>query len=599
MSFWSATDKIPVSQKSVRISSVNGTNYSAGQEIRLVIPPNIKFFNPQATSIECNVKITPPQPYADTDVATDIKPARLQLDAETGFSSLIRRVDIHDSNGVLLESYDHYNTWVALKYDYHNNPSIQGRRALTEGVTDYKIDNRGTEGSAKSQQNDITTNPYFLPAVTGTQSASFTSAKFVNAKCVIPLHTGIMGNNKLFMNSLVGGLHITLLLEDNRYSFRQMENNLKFRKLTLNPKFIGVTSAGGSLPDTGSTGHGTKNTIYLGEVNSQTRDAAKCGFVVGQKIGLRLERSASFVNGSDVAFTGGIAPEISAITYDAGSDNIYLTTKNNISVSGSGALPSRGTYYLYDRSVLDASSYNATYEVSDVNIVVQEVSAGAQYEAEMMKKMREGGTINFDFLTQSTYLYSQLSTDRVANIRLPIENERCKSILCVPTDATPYTTKQILCAETTYRIDNEENASNLNKYPNYYLRSDRPNLEGIVDEATTYQWFYDSRLQPARQVNLDRVASKDAISAVQLLELDKALAQSGITGHSLSKFRSNFVIGRALALGNGVYDARNKDFSLQINYQGTTAPTKAKLWKCFVSSIRRLEISQNGMKVII
>ena len=588
MSFWSATDKIPVLQKSVRLPSINGTSYNAGQEIRLHIPDNIKFFNPQATFIEADVTITPPT-YVDTDGATDIKPARLQLDAQTGFSSLIRAVRIHDRNGVLLEEYDHYNTWVALKYDYHTNPSLKGKRALTEGSTTYNINTRGTEGTAKSDQNDYLTNPYFLPATTGTQSASFTSAKFVKAKCIVPLHTGIMSNSKLFMNGLVGGITITLLMEENRYAFRQVESNMKFRKLKLNPKFLGVTAVGGSLPDNNAS----KDTIYLEEVNSQVRDASKSAFIVGQKFGIIQATGASA--GSDIAFTGGVAPEISAITYDSASNNIYLTTKNNIAVNGSGAVTSRGDYYLYDRSILDASSYNPTFNVENVNIVIQEVSAPAQFEAEMMKRMQEGGTINYDFTTQSTYLYSQLSTDRVANIRLPIENERCKAILCVPTDATPYSSKQILNAEDTYKIENEGNA-----YPNYYLRSDRPNLEGIVDEATTYQWFYDGRLQPARQVNLDRIASKDAISAVQLLELDKALASSGITGHSLSKFRDNFVIGRALGLNDMTYDARNKDFSLQINYQSTTSPpTKAKLWKCFVTSIRRLEVSSNGIRVIV
>ena len=48
------------------------------------------------------------------------------------------------------------------------------------------------------------------------------------------------------------------------------------------------------------------------------------------------------------------------------------------------------------------------------------------------------------------------------------------------------------------------------------------------------------------------------------------------------------------------YDARGKDFSLQINYQDSlNPPTKAKLWKAFVVSVRRLEISSNGVRVII
>ena len=83
-----------------------------------------------------------------------------------------------------------------------------------------------------------------------------------------------------------------------------------------------------------------------------------------------------------------------------------------------------------------------------------------------------------------------------------------------------------------------------------------------------------------------------------MIELDKALSQAGITGHSLKKFDTNFCIGRALSLGTGVYDARNRDFNLQLNYSGT-APTKNKLWNFFVFHIRRLEISGESVRVVI
>ena len=95
------------------------------------------------------------------------------------------------------------------------------------------------------------------------------------------------------------------------------------------------------------------------------------------------------------------------------------------------------------------------------------------------------------------------------------------------------------------------------------------------------------------------MATTKSIDAQWTIETDKALSQAGITGHSFSSLFSNFVIGRALALGDAVYDARNKDFSLQVNYEGATAPTKNKLWLSYVFHIRRIQISNNSVSVIV
>ena len=98
---------------------------------------------------------------------------------------------------------------------------------------------------------------------------------------------------------------------------------------------------------------------------------------------------------------------------------------------------------------------------------------------------------------------------------------------------------------------------------------------------------------------LTKVSSDTSIDAQHLLELDKALSQSGITAHSYQSFNQNFIIGRALALGDAVYDARNKDFSLQINYNQTTAPAKNKLWLSYVFHLRRIQIQNGNINVIV
>lgn len=582
-SYWKATDKIPIKQTSVRIPAENGVDYKSGQEIRIRIDKGCKFFNPAQTYLECDVLIKPPAYSSASGVAT-VKPTRLQLDAQTGFSSLIRRIAIHDNNGVLLEEVDNYNTLVSVKYDYHSNESIRGRRALTEGCTAYDVASRGGQGTTKSVLSNHKTNPYFSPvSSTSPLNASWAPADFVEAKVCVPLvASGIMSNSAVFPNVLMGGITITLLLEDDRYCFRQLESVMRFRKLNLNPKFDGIDSAGTNL--SASTAQ-----LFCAETNAQWLDVSQCPFVVGERISMERFHTATSV----VPWTWASYPEITSIAYD--TNKIRLNFNASYPMTG-GALAA-DDWYIYSSSVASSATYDATYEVKNVNLIVQEIDAGAQYESEMMRKMKEGGTINYDFLSFTCYKYSQLESDRVANIRIPIENSRAKSILCVPIDSTPYTTQQILNASETYKIEQELSASNPT---NYRLRSNRPNLEGIVDNITNYQFLYDQRLQPARRVDLTKLTTKKSISAQHLIELDKALSQAGITGHSMAKFRDNFVIGRALALGNATYDARNKDFNLQVNYQENLAPpTKPHLWCMFVAHIRRIEMKNNSVQLII
>ena len=71
---------------------------------------------------------------------------------------------------------------------------------------------------------------------------------------------------------------------------------------------------------------------------------------------------------------------------------------------------------------------------------------------------------------------------------------------------------------------------------------------------------------------------------------------SNIIPYSFAGFQENFVIGRALSLHNGVYDTRGKDFNLQVEYTDGT-PQKNKLWNNFVSHVRRIEFTANGISL--
>jgi hypothetical protein len=119
----------------------------------------------------------------------------------------------------------------------------------------------------------------------------------------------------------------------------------------------------------------------------------------------------------------------------------------------------------------------------------------------------------------------------------------------------------------------------------------------VADTIESYQFFYDGKLNPSRKVDCAKTSSRTSISQQQLIELEKALAQSKIIPYSFRAFQSNFVIGRALSLQDGVYDTRGKDFNLQVEYPATAAHNH--LWMNWVGHIRRIVFNGDGISLSV
>ena len=570
-SYWTADDKIPIAQKKVSVPSENGLEYSAGQKIIINVPPTVQYIQPKESYLSWNVKLALPSNSSAT---------RLTLDETLGAQVLIRDIRIFSGGvgNVLLEEYQNYNVLTNVKYDYETNSTLRAKRALTEGALNHSVQCRGTCGTTESFKNDVVTNPYFrgYDESASSISASFTNADFQNVKCLLPINTGIFSNDKVFPVLMTQGLKLEIILEENTNVFRRLDTVMPTKMLKNCPIFHS-TNGSDAAPTNASTGVDI-TTVYLTRDNNMI-NAAQCPFVVGEKIG--------FATFADVKSTFTKDPIISQIDYVEGAGDYGLV---RLTLNGSGMNIASGSA-THEASIVYSRSEIAqpTYTVSNVELVLQQLTMPDGYTRKMMSMMKEGGSMNYDFLSYTNYKYSQLASDTVANIRLPLNQSRAKSILCIPTDSTNRNAAADAFAEGTYLISEEDN-----DFRNY---SDKTGLVGVADTIKDYQFFYDGKLNPSRKVSCEKTSSRTSISQQHLIELEKALAQGKIIPYSFRSFQSNFIIGRALSLQDGVYDTRGKDFNLQIEYPATAGHNH--LWMNWVAHIRRITFRGDGIDLLV
>ena len=594
--FFKSADKIQVGQTEVAVPAENGLDYRPGGKIDLYIPPTSKFIDLSQTKLKMNVSLAIPTVNASNGAT------RLQLDAETGLHSLIRSIRIFSGRKTaLLEEIEGYDILTALRFDYETNENLRAKRGLTEGATTYDPACRGTLGSLKTQQGNCVSNPYFNETEQNpTLNTSFATTDedydFKVCQGVLHLNTGLFRNEAVFPAMLTDGIFIEILLQDARRVFRQLDSVNRNRHLSLCPVFHSVNGSDGDEATSGSWQNGSDlgagNSFFITRDNNQT-STQTCPFVVGEKITF-VPGEAGYANGSVNASIGTIAQIEQVTGATIGNPKTKITLQANVS-NTTGVTLGGGTpkYHVVSANLEDNPgqvSYDPTYTISNVEMIVKQIQVPDGYEASMMAMMKEGGTINYDYRSFTNYRYSQLQSDNVANIRLPLIESRATAILCVPTDATSYSSRKGLSASDTYLEYTDSK--------DFRNRSGRSGLVGICDELQNYQFIYDGKINPSRPVDTTKIAAKNSISQQWCVEAEKALAMSDIEPLSFMSFRSNFFIGRALTLGrNAVYDARGKDFNLQLEYTGDDQ-TKPKLWNNYVSHLRRLEIKNGGLMVM-
>ncbi len=609
-SYWSNDEKIKVSQTQVSVPSTNGQSYTGtvgqtGRRVDFEIPPTIKFLDGKNSYLNFDVKIAIP--------ATET-PTRLQLDPFIGGQSVVKNLRIYSgSRSVLLEEISDYNAKVQMQYSYNQDESMRKMRALKEGSLVTNVENRGTLGTSVSNNIDIRTNPYYKPVSTVPAGRDWgTSDDFLTCKVSLPIHSGLFadGDGRVFPTLLTDGLFIEVDLEDPAKYLKQLDSVNRNRRMQQNPVFHGVNSGGTKLSISNA---GDVTALFLAKSNNML-SVANCPFVKGERIGICSKTDPKKQCALTLTATGAQGyPKITDIELD-GSGFIKLTLETfQNSDTGTGTEADSNNFILFSAAIdqkrvqvgdlvteiiAKKTAYSATTLISNVELVCQQVMVDDRYEAGMMKKMRDGGSVEIDIPSVTNYKHSLVSSNRNATINLAVSNTRAKSMIIMPTDATVYDSADLIGGlSTTY----EEESTGMDGR----LHSIRSGQVGITDYLSDYQFQIDDKLVPSRPINVTKINKGRSITAQPLVELEKALNQAGIVPRSFVDYSRNFLIGRAYALNDGVANLNNKSNQVQLFYNAKTAggadtpPEKNKLLFCYLFHLRRISIKGDSVTVTL
>jgi hypothetical protein len=209
----------------------------------------------------------------------------------------------------------------------------------------------------------------------------------------------------------------------------------------------------------------------------------------------------------------------------------------------------------------------------------------------MLQKAREGKAIEFDIHSVTNYKNSLLASDRQTSFLIHAQNSRAKSLIVQPCDSSIYTSAQLISASETYKITEDAMDTKLN--------SNRSGLVGVCDELSSVQYQINGKLVPSRPISTKKCATRESIDAFHLYELEKTLDNAGVVPRSFRKYLENWNLGRGFATQQGAMDLRDKDLSVLLKYEETSAPSKNKIINSFVFHVRRLVMRGSGAVEVI
>tara|TARA_R100000231_G_scaffold51578_1_gene43472 strand:- start:3442 stop:5262 length:1821 start_codon:yes stop_codon:yes gene_type:complete len=598
---FSASEYETIPSKSQIVPSDHQLAYADGQTIRFEIPKFMGFIDPRQTYLKFKVQVKD-------------APAIVRFSNKAGAHGLIENLRITDMNtNLVLENIQGYSELAEKLHYYTENRSIRNKRGLTE-LLEY--DSRDFDGESYDN----------LPSRNGDKSqlfdsyetgpnASYTSAgKGVGAsntcEVAMRLYSGVLGqlNSKMYPAMLNQGLRCEIdlcragkcleiwsgagvceddgsisngisdgLVESCRFGILYADNQLgqgasplEWLQLytEVNPGFDQVNFTAGPLLNPPSI-----DAVNAGMNPVRNQLVGALNLLVGKKI-------HAFNNANPPVLVD--LGTISSVECNAGEDTgaevfvkVNVTNPNNVNAQdfhGGAGRDVTGAVQDHRNNtcfIKRSDMFNSTpkLEITDVELVVKNATPPASYIEKFAKQTQTNEGAVYDYYSFSTYRNTVQRAEQVAQIDLPVANDRATSILSLPI---------------------------INGQPESV---DYCNVKTTPDNASSYSYLVNGKLTPSRAISLSSLSNPvPTASQTALWETEKSLASSRQLVRNLNRPQDNFMIGRALARYGGVFNA-DGNLSLKIEYKNNPSPNFNKLFMNYVGGFRRLRVGAMGSTV--
>jgi len=515
----------------IEVESLNGKEFtSSSGKIDIYLPPNIKYFDPS-------------QSYLSFDLELENQDGTALNLLRQGASCLFRSIRIYSAgaSAKLLEEIDNYNVYVDVLYQYTLSMiGDKDKKSMTELVQ--------TWDNANNPYNENVYTPFQNPYNSGTTGTITTAKTSVKQRIQLPLHSGLFKKSEVFANALLGGIRIELQLRTDKEVLKTTNANGLDEDSSLNIEQIKRYYA--DVDGTLNAGLVLSGSDQLDIENGQKGISVSYGFKclpwsVGQE--LKIYQNTNPANSDklgklvDVEVHGG---------------------EFRIRVDGVGTLAH--TYGGVGCIGPDVDNITATYKISNLSMVVCEISPSSEWENQLINMASSNQGWNYDLITATNYLSSQVAGNSAIVSHIPVVNTRIKSIWSVP----------VRVQTATYFNNNQT---------------------GNYDRYTDYQYFYLNQNQPNQLVPLDRVANK-LPESIHLDQITKAIDGAEYPVNNLRHFENCFWVGRGVSYGRGSLNLDAKDLMLKINTTSSGLQYNT-LFNHYVISLRRLRVSNGDLEV--
>ena len=596
MSFAASNERY-VPYQSIEVPSTNGLSYQPSNQsiIHLEIPDFINFIDPEQT-------------YLKLDLQLAGAPAPLVCREHAGVNSCIQRIRILSGDGVLIEEIDDYNVWVANRMKYENDEPENLKRTFTEGTYDSK---------------DIRDQPYFIMGGR-TAAADVTAVTYNTNTFCIPLRTGLFESRHILPIAAMGGLRIEIhLVQDPRKALsRHPCQSQTTGEVLSNQSTDGV---GDGLNPTAPVANASTDLYYQGRLTAKpvvagNKDVEVYGCQFGQDGATTAPYAEGALNANNPWRAGDVAQvydkdnlkvntadfPVTNLSYEnpqSASAHFKMTGGAGFATPTFAADDNSGPYKLRGQYSTNGQETTApNFTISNVAMVCGQITPGSAYEGALQRRVASGEGLSIDIKSIQEYKQTLASSITTSSTYLPIVNSRIYSIFTIPTIQESYSF-----------------ASGMN--------ADEHVLLGLNDTISQYQWYYDGQLHPNRRVPccantaggtaqggrgkgraLGRPTdTSNIMEQHHFYELVKAWENCGYRVRDIRGANKAFVMGRALSKYGQTYDARGKDFQLNIERTSNNETAAGStlfynsavdlLLHTFVCHLRRLRVTPTGVEV--